>query len=144
MELANQLVQNLGGTIKFWQNKICDVACNSAYPPDLTIWEPNRAFEHYMGLSPEFTHNLRKKRSFAKNYLACLTTLCKLIDKSKPIQEDLAKIDENFKKLKKAEEKYYAFMEEVEDIVASKETSNISLKGKKQAKNTLFMFLKPK
>lgn len=56
----------------------------------------------------------------------------------------MTKIDESFKKLKKAEEKYYAFIEEVEDVVNSKETSNISLKGKKQAKNSLFMFFKPK
>lgn len=53
------------------------------------------------------------------------------------------KIDQCFKKCKKAEEKYYAFVEQTEDVNASKQT-NISQKGKNQAKNNLFLFLKPK
>lgn len=52
MELANKLVGELGGSLSFWQNKILDVASNTSYHPDLSIWEPNRAFEAFMGLSP--------------------------------------------------------------------------------------------
>ena len=44
MELANQLVGDIGGNIKFWQNKIVDLANNTTYHPELSIWEVNRAF----------------------------------------------------------------------------------------------------
>lgn len=56
----------------------------------------------------------------AKHYLNSLTSICKVIDKCKAFQEDLLKIDDSFKKLKKSEEKYYAFIEEVDDVVTSK------------------------
>jgi hypothetical protein len=49
------------------------------YHPDLTIWEVNRAFEKYMGLSPEVTNTLRKKKSLAKYYLSALLSIIKLI-----------------------------------------------------------------
>jgi hypothetical protein len=79
--------------VKFWQNKILDIASSTTYHPELYIWEVNRAFEKYLGLSPEYTAMLRKKRSLAKNYLGCLASICKLIEKSKANQEELLKID---------------------------------------------------
>ena len=52
MELANNLVQIIGGDVKFWQNKILDIACNQNYHNELSIWEVNKPFEKYTGLSP--------------------------------------------------------------------------------------------
>ena len=46
-----------------------------------------------------------------------------------------------YRKLKKAEEKYYAFIEEVEENIRQ---TNVSLKGKASAKSNLFLFLKPR
>jgi hypothetical protein len=145
MELANRLVEQLGGTLKFWQNKVLDIAASVSYHPELSIWEVNRAYEKFMGLSPEVTNNLRKKKSLGKHYLTALVAITRQIDKSKPFQEDLLKIDECFKRLKKAEEKYFAFMEEIDDKIARMaDSSNVSAKGRENAKNSLFMFLKPK
>jgi hypothetical protein len=141
MELARSLIDTLGGTVSFWQVKICDIAEYTEYHADLKMWEVNRAYEVFMGLPPEYANNLRKKKSLAKHYLLCLSNICKQIDRSKPAQEDLLKIDECYKKLKKAEEKYCAFMEEVEGAA---DNTSVSTKGKNNAKNTLFMFLKPK
>jgi hypothetical protein len=56
-----------------------------------------------MGLSPEVMSNLRKKKNLAKYYLSALIGIIRLIEKSKPFQEDLLKIDDSFKKLKKIE-----------------------------------------
>lgn len=56
-------------------------------------------------------HYQRKKKTLAKKYLNYLVGICKLIDKSKPFEEDLVKIDEFYVKLKKTEEDYYAFIE---------------------------------
>lgn len=63
-------------------------------------------------MAPEATSHLRRKKSLAKKYLGYLSSICKLIDKAKPFEEDLVKIDEVFLKLKRAEEEYYAFVEE--------------------------------
>ena len=63
-----------------------------------------------MGVSPELVLTQARKKSLAKNYLAALMLICKNIEKAKSSQEDLIKIDEIFKKLKKIEEKYYAFL----------------------------------
>ena len=63
-----------------------------------------------MGVSPELTLTMARKKSLAKNYLATLMLICKNIDKAKSSQEDLIKLDDIFKKLKKIEEKYYAFL----------------------------------
>jgi hypothetical protein len=38
MELSNRLVENLGGTVNFWQNKIFDMATYVSYHPELSIW----------------------------------------------------------------------------------------------------------
>jgi hypothetical protein len=53
------------------------------------------------------------------------------------------KIDEAFLKLKRAEEEYYAFVEEVENRKIS-EVEGLSSKGILNAKKNLFLFLKPK
>lgn len=75
------------------------------------MWEPNSYYEKFLGLSPEALHYQRKKKNLAKKYLNYLAGICKLIDKSKPFEEDLLKIDEFYVKLKKTEEDYYAFIE---------------------------------
>ncbi len=87
------------------------MAVYTSYHPDLSIWEINRAYQSFMGLSPQYTNNLRKKKVLAKNYLFNLLSICKQIDKSNANQQDLLKIDEYFQRLKKSEEKYYAFVE---------------------------------
>lgn len=136
-------MEELGGTLKFWQNKVLDIAVNISFHPDLSLWQINKAYEHYMGLSPEFTQNLRKKQSHAKHYIAALSSISKQIEKSKPTQEDLLKIDQLYKRLKKCEEVYVSFIEVTEGF-SSKEATSISMKGKNIAKNDLFVFHKPK
>ena len=44
MELSNRLVEHLGGTVNFWQNKIYDIATYVNYHPELSIWEVNRYY----------------------------------------------------------------------------------------------------
>jgi hypothetical protein len=46
-----------------------------------------------MYLAPELQSHLRKKKIIAKRYLGHLTSLCRGIDKLKPLEEDLVKID---------------------------------------------------
>ncbi len=41
MELSNKLVEEVGGTPKFWQSKITDIAQYVTYHPQLSIWEVN-------------------------------------------------------------------------------------------------------
>lgn len=41
MELANRLVEDIGGTNKFWQKKITDIATSVVYHPELSLWEVN-------------------------------------------------------------------------------------------------------
>lgn len=84
MELSNKLVEEVGGSIKFWQAKITDIAVYIYYHPNLSIWEVNSFYEKYIFLSPESLNHLRKKKSLAKKYLSYLSGICKLIDKSKP------------------------------------------------------------
>jgi hypothetical protein len=86
MELANHCVSEIGGDVKFWQNKIIDIANYVNYHSELSIWETYRAYDKFMGLPPEKTANLRKKRTLAKQYLACLSAITKAIDKAKPEQ----------------------------------------------------------
>lgn len=44
MELANRLVDEIGGTNKFWQKKITDIATYVAYHPELSLWEVNNFY----------------------------------------------------------------------------------------------------
>ena len=88
-------------------------------------------------------HYQRKKKNLAKKYLNNLAGICRLIDKSKAFQEDLLKIDEFYLKLKKTEEDYYAFIEEVENRRVN-DAENVSSKGISIAKKNMFLFLKPK
>jgi hypothetical protein len=81
------------------------------------MWEVNSFYERYIGLPPETMNNLRRKKVLAKKYLSYITSICKLIDKSKSFEEDLLKIDEAYIKLKRAEEEYYAYVEEVESKI---------------------------
>lgn len=41
MELANKLVEEIGGSPKFWQKKVTDVAVYVQYHPELAVWEVN-------------------------------------------------------------------------------------------------------
>jgi len=52
MELASKLASTLGGDVKYWQNKILDIAGNVVYHSELTIWEISKPFEKYTGLAP--------------------------------------------------------------------------------------------
>ena len=111
MELTNQLQNKYGGQSAFWTNNINDLATNVIYHPKLSIWELYKSFEKYLGISPEFAQYLKKKRGLAKTYIKELIAICKVIEKSGPTQEELAKIDSSFRLLKKSEEKYYGFIE---------------------------------
>lgn len=93
MELSNKLVEEVGGTPKFWQSKITDIAQYVTYHPQLSIWEVNSFYQQYLGLAPENMSHLRKKKALAKKYLTCITSICKIIDKAKSFEEDLLKID---------------------------------------------------
>lgn len=108
--VTNKLVEELGGTLKFWQNKVLDIAVNISFHPDLSLWQINKAYEHYMGLSPEFTQNLRKKQSHAKHYIAALSSISKQIEKQtysgRPPQ-DWSAVQET----QKCEEVYVSFIE---------------------------------
>lgn len=104
MELARRLTDEIGGNIKFWQTKITDIGIYVFYHTELSLWEINSFYERYMYLAPELQSHLRKKKIVAKRYLGHLGSLCKGIDKCKPIEEDLVKIDEVFRKMRKAEE----------------------------------------
>jgi hypothetical protein len=64
-----------------------------------------------MGLPPFDTNNLRKKKGLAKQYINCLVTICKAIEKGKAEEEELLRLDVHYKKLKKAEERYGAYIE---------------------------------
>jgi hypothetical protein len=44
MELANRLVEEIGGTNKFWQKKITDIATYVMYHPELSLWEVNNFY----------------------------------------------------------------------------------------------------
>lgn len=44
MELANRLVEEIGGTNKFWQKKITDIASYVTYHPELSLWEVNNFY----------------------------------------------------------------------------------------------------
>lgn len=120
-----------------------DLAAYVSYHPELCVWEVNSFYERFLGLDPEAASHLRKKKTLAKKYLGNLSGLCKLIDRSKPFEEDLVKIDELFLKLKRCEEEYYAFVEEVENRRLG-EGEGLSSKGILNAKKNLFLFLKPK
>jgi hypothetical protein len=143
MELANRLVEEIGGTTKFWLKKVTDLAVYVTYHPELSVWEVNSFCERFLGLDPEAANHLRKKKALAKKYLGNLSGICKLIERSKPFEEDLVKIDELFLKLKRSEEEYFAFVEEVEDRRVG-EAEGLSSKGILNAKKNLFLFLKPK
>lgn len=44
MELANKLVEEIGGNIKFWQKKVIDIASYVHYHPELSVWEVNNFY----------------------------------------------------------------------------------------------------
>ena len=83
MELANTMVRDIGGTVKFWQNKAIDIATYTCYHSSLSVWEPNRVYESFLGLPPHLLQNIRKKRGLAKILIQALVGICKGIDKLK-------------------------------------------------------------
>ena len=141
MELARKLTDEIGGNIKFWQTKITDIGIYVFYHPELSLWEINSFYERYMYLAPELQSHLRKKRIIVKRYLGHLSSLCRGIDKCKPVEQDLIKIDDIFRKMRKAQEQYNTLLMEFEVNRSSSQVNSKSLGG---IKSNLFNFLKPK
>lgn len=44
IELADILVQELGGSLKYWQNIIVDVAEQVSYTSDLNVWQVRKIY----------------------------------------------------------------------------------------------------
>ena len=102
MELARDMMEMFGGEAGFWQGKIHEIALNRVYYEGFTMWEVNRVFDKYIGISPERVQQLRRKHELARQFLNCVTSLMKLMQKSRPIQEDLLKLDEAYGKYKRS------------------------------------------
>ena len=86
MQLAEELIRTFGGEAKFWQSKIYEIANNQVYYGKFTMWEVNKVYEKYIGLSPERVQQLRRKHSLARQFLHCVSNMLKLIDNGKPTQ----------------------------------------------------------
>lgn len=99
----------MGGTHKYWQNVIIDVAELSIYTNDLTIWHVRKIFEDKLYIDAENLSNYRRLCKTTKNYLNALANLIKAITKFDIKKDSLSRLDDLFKKVKLAEEKYVGF-----------------------------------
>ena len=75
----------------------------------MSIWHVRKVFEGKLYIDAENLSNYRSMCKLTKPYIASLINLIKYITKFDIRKDSLAKIDEFFRKVKSAEEKYMAF-----------------------------------
>ena len=95
-------MQEFGGSIKYWQNVILDVAEPIVYTSDLTVWHVRKIFEEKLYVDAENLSNYRRLCRLTKTYLSAIINLIKYISKFDTKKDTLAKVDDLFKKVKSA------------------------------------------
>jgi len=147
VEVADIMLQELGGTTEYWQSAILDYAEQVVYTPDLTLWHVKKPFENNLYIDPENLSNYRMLCKLTKTYLASLTTIVKYISKFDSKKDTISRIDDLFRKVKSSEERYMAYCEQSSWLEGSSTldevSNNISRKSKQNAFNDLFHFKVP-
>lgn len=73
-----------------------------------------KIFDEKLYIDSENLSNYRRLCSLTKSYITAITNLIKYISKFDKKKDNLTKVDELFKKVKSAEEKYVSFSEKID------------------------------
>jgi hypothetical protein len=102
IELADLLVQEFGGSLKYWQYVVVDVAELISYTNEVNVWQVRKIYEEKLYIDSENLSNQRRLGKLAKVYITSLTNLIKIISKFDVKKDSLLRIDDLFKKVKNA------------------------------------------